>query len=277
MRDDDHDSNSYILGASEREFNRLDIQSVVFHDETLKTLKIAGIKPGMRCIDLGCGIGNVTRLMGSLVGRDGTVVGLDMNSEAIDIGNKKANEKTDYNNIKFVVGNVYDTQLDSSSFDFVFSRFLFQHLTEPKKAVGEMKRLASDNGGIISTMEADHETWISYPYDPHLENLRKSLVSLLCLSNSDPFIGRKLYKIFIDCDLKSLVRSYSVCIPMSRMPHNLMGVKMAEILKDNIIKSRLMSHDSFNSMLNGLTRYSHNTNNGIVSVVGFCVWAVKDN
>jgi ubiquinone/menaquinone biosynthesis C-methylase UbiE len=215
MHDVDHDSNCYILGASEREFDRLDIQSVVFHDETLKTLKIAGIKPGMRCIDLGCGIGNVTHLMASLVGRDGAVVGLDMNSEAINIGNKKANEKTDYNNIKFVVDNVYDTQLDSSSFDFVFSRFLFQHLTEPKKVVYEMKRLASDNGGIISTMEADHETWISYPYDPHLEDLRKSLVSLLCLSNSDPFIGRKLYKIFIDCDLKSLVRSYSVCIPMS--------------------------------------------------------------
>lgn len=64
-------------------------------DETLKTLKIAGIKPGMRCIDLGCGIGNVTHLMVSLVGRDGTVVGRDMNSEAINIGNKKANEKTD--------------------------------------------------------------------------------------------------------------------------------------------------------------------------------------
>lgn len=64
-----------------------------------KTLEIARIKLGMRCMDLGCGIGKVTRLMGSLVGRDGTVVGLGMNSEAINIGNKKANEKTDYNNI----------------------------------------------------------------------------------------------------------------------------------------------------------------------------------
>jgi ubiquinone/menaquinone biosynthesis C-methylase UbiE len=274
---DDYGIDFYILGASEREFDRLDIQSVVFHDETLKTLKDAGIKPGMRCIDLGCGIGNVTRLMGSLVGRDGTVVGLDMNSEAINIGNKKANEKTDYNNIKFVVGNVYDTQLDSSSFDFVFSRFLFQHLTEPKKAVSEMKRLASDTGSIISTMEADHETWISYPYDPHLEKLRKSLVSLLCLSNSDPFIGRKLYEIFANCGLESNVSSYSVCIPMSTKPHNLMGVKMAEILKDNIIKSELMSHDSYNSMLKGLVRYSNNTNNGLVGVMGFNVWAVKDN
>ena len=262
---DGHDIDSYILGISEEEFDRLDIQSIVFHDETLKTLKIAGIKPGMRYIDLGCGIGRVTHLLGSLVGRDGIVVGVDMNSEAINIGNKKANKKTDYN-----------TKLDSLSFDFVLSRFLFQHLTEPKKAVAEMKRLASDNDGIISTMEADYETWISYPYDPHLENLRKSLVSLLYLSNSDPLIDRKLYKIFADCDLKSNVSSYSVCIPMSKKPYNLMGVKMAEILKDNIIKSELMSHDSYNSMLNGLVRYLHNTNNGLVSVMGFNVWAAKN-
>jgi ubiquinone/menaquinone biosynthesis C-methylase UbiE len=276
MHDDDSNSDSYILGASEREFDRLDIQSIVFHDETLKTLKAAGIKPGMKCIDLGCGIGDVTRLMGSLVGRDGTVVGLDMNSEAISISNKKTNGKTDNNNIKFVIDNVYDTHLDSLSFDFVFSRFLFQHLTEPKKAVGEMNRLATDSGGIVCTMEADHETWISYPYDPHLENLRKSLVSLLCLSNSDPFIGRKLYKIFADCALKSNVSSYSVCIPVSKKPHNLMGVKMAEILKDSIIKSKLMSHDSYNSMLNGLVRYLHNTDDGLITVMGFSVWALKN-
>lgn len=200
-----------------------------------------------------------------------------MNSEAISVCNKKINGASGYNNIKFVVGNVYDTHLDGLSFDFVFSRFLFQHITNPKKAVDEMKRLAPDNGGIVCAMEADHESWISYPYDPHLENLRRSLVRLLRLSNSDPFIGRKMYKIFVDCGLNSDVRSYSVCIPMSRNPHNLMGVKMAESLKDEIIKARLMSYYSYNIMLNGLNRYLHNTNYGLVSVMGFSVWGVKDS
>lgn len=62
----DYDNKSYILGSSEEEFNRLDIQSVVFQGETLNTLKLAGIKPGMTCVDLGCGTGDVTRLIGDL-------------------------------------------------------------------------------------------------------------------------------------------------------------------------------------------------------------------
>ena len=65
-----------MLGSSGKELERLDnIQSLVFHDKTLETLRLAGIRPGISCLDLGCGTGNVTFVIKELVGVDGKVVG----------------------------------------------------------------------------------------------------------------------------------------------------------------------------------------------------------
>ena len=91
--------------------------------------------------------------------------------------------------------------------------------------------------------------WLSYPNDIHLEQLRKCLVSLLKHSSSDPYIARKIYKIFLKQDLKPNVDSYSVCVPMSTCPHNMMGVSMAETLKDKILGNKLLSYGEFDIML----------------------------
>lgn len=89
----------YVLGSSGKELERLDnIQSLVFQDKTLETLRLAGIRPGMKCLDLGCGTGNVTFLMKGLVGSDGKVVGLDANPDAISICTKKKNKVKDKTN-----------------------------------------------------------------------------------------------------------------------------------------------------------------------------------
>ena len=79
-----------MLGSSGKELERLDnIQSLVFHDKTLETLRLAGIRPGISCLDLGCGTGNVTFVIKELVGVDGKVVGLDANPDAINTCIKK--------------------------------------------------------------------------------------------------------------------------------------------------------------------------------------------
>ena len=113
-----------------------------------------------------------------------------------------------------------------------------------------------------------------YPHDLHLEKLRKCLVRLLDLSGSDPYIARKIYKIFLQNDLKPTVDSYSVCIPMSIRPHNMMGVvSMAETLKDKILSNKLISYEDFDIMLYGLKEYSNNSQDGLVTIMGFRVWS----
>ena len=50
----------------------------------------SGIQRGMRVLDLGCGIGDVSLWIAKLVGPTGLVVGVDESAEDIDVAQKRA-------------------------------------------------------------------------------------------------------------------------------------------------------------------------------------------
>jgi hypothetical protein len=69
----------YILGHSPAEIQRLMSQAVMLRPITERLLRSAGIEPGMRVLDIGCGAGDVSMLAAELVGSTGSVVGIDRN------------------------------------------------------------------------------------------------------------------------------------------------------------------------------------------------------
>ena len=70
----------YILGHEQSEIDRLMVQSALPFTERL--FKAAGMNPGMRVLDLGCGAGDVSMLAADLVGPSGSVIGIDRSLEA---------------------------------------------------------------------------------------------------------------------------------------------------------------------------------------------------
>jgi ubiquinone/menaquinone biosynthesis C-methylase UbiE len=262
----------YILGSSGKEFKRLNLQSQIFEQESLQTLKLAGIKSGMRCADIGCGIGDMTFMMAKLVGKNGSVIGIDRNDAVIHVCKKRA-EKENVSNVKFFVGDIYDNELGKNSFDLVFSRFLFQHLEEPKRALKEMMKLAVAKGTIVAE-ENDQGTWLTYPPSSAFEKLRHAYVDLLKLSDCDEFIARKLYSLFMECGLNADVGAYSVCIPM-RGPFRRMGILVAESLKPRILKAKLMSEREFLQMKIELEAYAKRSNGLALYATTFRVWGKK--
>jgi ubiquinone/menaquinone biosynthesis C-methylase UbiE len=68
----------YVMGRTDAEYERLRRQVRLFELVTRRVLERAGIRPGMNCVDIGCGPGEVMRLMGELVGPSGRVVGVDL-------------------------------------------------------------------------------------------------------------------------------------------------------------------------------------------------------
>lgn len=263
----------YVLGTSDIELERLRIQSALFEKQTIHTLNLAGIQRGMRCLDVGCGQGYTSLLISQIVGGKGKVIGMDISEDNI----KTCNTKISHNNkkLKFIVGDIYNSTLDESSFDFVYSRFLFQHLPDPEKALKRLLRLTVGDG-ILVLEELDQGLWLSYPTDPNLRKLQKAYVNLLKLSGSDPYIARKLYGIFYKTGLRPNVSCYSVCIPMNDKSFNMMGVLTAKVLKSSILKNNLMTSMEFSRMLNGLKKYALDPTGLVLYALTFRIWARKD-
>lgn len=73
--------NDYLLGRTQEEYQRLRRQAKVWEPATMRIFQQIGLREGMRCLDLGCGPGEVMRMMGELVGATGHVTGIDANGE----------------------------------------------------------------------------------------------------------------------------------------------------------------------------------------------------
>lgn len=74
----------YALGHSSRELDRLTFQASVFASFTSQLFVQAGIKPGMRILDVGSGSGDVSFLAAELVGEGGHVLGVDRSAAAVE-------------------------------------------------------------------------------------------------------------------------------------------------------------------------------------------------
>lgn len=97
-------------------------------EEEFKTALIqqAGIQPGHRILDLGCGTATLTIMMKQLQ-PDALVVGLDGDEEALEIGRAKA--KGAHVAIDFRRGLSFEPPFEPQSFDRVLSSLLLHHLT----------------------------------------------------------------------------------------------------------------------------------------------------
>src|SRR5262249_53389040 len=135
---------SYALATGRAAAYRLGLLHGLYGPGTRRLLFEAGIRPGMRVADFGCGVGIVTALLADLVGPDGHAVGID--ASAAQIAQARALLCPGGTNITFVEASATDTGLPRESFDLVYCRFLLIHLAEPERALGEMRALLKPNG-----------------------------------------------------------------------------------------------------------------------------------
>jgi ubiquinone/menaquinone biosynthesis C-methylase UbiE len=82
---------NYPLGYSEAEAKRLMEQGAMLEDLTGDLLSRAGLAPGMRVLDLGCGVGDVSLLAARIVGEKGSVLGVDRSASSLEIARGRAN------------------------------------------------------------------------------------------------------------------------------------------------------------------------------------------
>ncbi|HZH73624.1 MAG TPA: arsenite methyltransferase [Mariniphaga sp.] len=107
--------------------------------------EFAGIQKGHVVLDLGSGAGNDCFVARSLVGDTGKVIGLDFSEEMLEKANLNL-QKTSYNNIEFIVGDIENIPLTGSTFDVVISNCVLNLVPDKHKAFEEIYRVLKPGG-----------------------------------------------------------------------------------------------------------------------------------
>src|SRR5262245_45349242 len=81
---------SYIIRGGVEGRERLRLLSRILRPTTLALFDRAGVRPGMCCVDVGCGGGDVTLDLARLVGPTGRVVGIDIDAVKLDLARQEA-------------------------------------------------------------------------------------------------------------------------------------------------------------------------------------------
>jgi ubiquinone/menaquinone biosynthesis C-methylase UbiE len=126
----------YALGHDERELERLTLQARYWADFTREVFRRAGIGPGMRVLDLGCGAGDVALAAGELVGPTGSVLGLDRSPESVAWATERA-RAAGAAHVRFAVADLHDVR-EPGPFDAVVGRFVLMYFSDPG---GVLRRL----------------------------------------------------------------------------------------------------------------------------------------
>jgi SAM-dependent methyltransferase len=137
----------YVLATGSAAAHRLQILHSLYGPGARRLLLQAGIRPGMRVADLGCGVGMVTTLLAELVGPTGQVIGVDFSGAQLAQARELLPHR--FSNVSFIEASATDTGLPQESFDLVYCRFLLIHLTDPEQALLEMHNLLKADGILV--------------------------------------------------------------------------------------------------------------------------------
>lgn len=112
-------------------------------------IEMAGIKPGDKVLDVGCGTGNLTLTVKNYVGESGSAYGLDASPEMIAAARKK--QKRSGIQAVFDVGLIEQIPYPEATFDAVISRLAIHHLPGDLKRQGfsEIFRVLKPGGFLF--------------------------------------------------------------------------------------------------------------------------------
>jgi SAM-dependent methyltransferase len=142
----------YVLGRSGSESQRLIKQASFLRPFTERVFRRAGIGPGMRVLDLGCGAGDVSFLAAELIGPTGSVVGIDRDPGVLAVARKRAQEMGS-TTVSFEEQPI-EGFLASGPFDAVVGRFVLVYQPDPVGTLRHIRGLLRD-GGILAILEPD--------------------------------------------------------------------------------------------------------------------------
>jgi ubiquinone/menaquinone biosynthesis C-methylase UbiE len=183
---------TYALGHADAEIQRLLLQGRLYNDHTEDALRRAGLRPGMRVLDVGSGPGDVSFIAAHIVGPTGTVLGVDASSDVVEFARGRAAERG-LSTVTFEQATIADIAVDEV--DAVIGRLILMHLPDPVSTLRQLAGLVRP-GGLVAFCEFDVGAVRSVPDSPLSRALVHAIARTFESVGLDPAFGTKLHTLF---------------------------------------------------------------------------------
>lgn len=139
-------------------------------------LEAAGLRPGLRVLELACGAGRVGLQAASLVGPDGTVLCSDFSQEMVDAVADRV-ERLGIPNVETRLLDAHRLDLGDEEFDAVLCRFGYMLMADAPQALRESGRVLRDDGKLTLIVwgTAEQNPWLWLIVEALIERLNAPL------------------------------------------------------------------------------------------------------
>jgi 2-polyprenyl-3-methyl-5-hydroxy-6-metoxy-1,4-benzoquinol methylase len=123
------------------EYERLRLIEKAFDPYTQAHFNRLGLGPGARCLEIGPGAGSIMRWLCQMVGPEGHVTALDLDTRFI--GQEKLS------NLTVIQGDLVKEELENNRFDFIHARYVFIHIHDYQEALKKIYQAVKPGGWIL--------------------------------------------------------------------------------------------------------------------------------
>jgi SAM-dependent methyltransferase len=153
------------------------------------------LEPKERVLDVGSGLGQLTRAMARRTGV--RVIGVERSPEQIAEALRQAREAGEEKLVDIREGDAVHLPLEDdewATFDVAHTRFLLEHVPDPLEVVRAMVR-AVRPGGRVVLEDDDHDLLRLWPEPPGVMPIWNAYMRSYDRAGNDPIVGRRLVEL----------------------------------------------------------------------------------
>jgi SAM-dependent methyltransferase len=256
----------YLHGTDPEEQSRLSLLNELLNAGSLRELNLRG---GERILDVGSGLGQLTRAMARAAGPNAYVVGVERSSEQLAEARRQAVIAGEEHLVEFRQGDAYNFPLrddEWATFDVAHTRFLLEHVKDPLAVVRLMVKSVRPGGRVILE-DDDHEIMRLWPEPDGFARLWRAYIETYERLGNDANVGRRLVALLHDAGAAPVRNTWVFFGSCAGERHfagyveNLVGVVAGA--REQVVGAGLLGADEFDGAIDNLREWGRRTDAAI--------------
>jgi SAM-dependent methyltransferase len=249
------------------------LEARIWEPDAEHLLDRLGLRPGSRCVDLGCGAAGILAPLSRRTGPLGSVVGVDADSALLSAARRHL-ERQGLENVRLHRADARRNGLSRESFDLVHGRFLLATLGGARALVREIVSLVRP-GGLVALEEPDAGSWACYPEGAPFTTLRNAVLEAVAQGGGDFNAGRRVFGLLERAGLQNVqlrpaLRAFQNGHPYMRAPLN-----WVETLRRRILEGEILSPTALRRAVAGYEKFLRLPGSYMVTYTVMQAWGRK--